>query len=204
MNPRTKLLIAQPDGAKLVSLLLWLEQYTDLEVVGTTCSGDKVADCTSFHQPDVVLLDFCLLAQDPPAATAKIKSVASAPAILVMHGKRHRTDGVSIEQRSRRLHQPEISAQRTHRNHSQGRSKARRAYVSSIRPCNDGRLGKFIPPKASSPARSQRGLCWSTLRMLAQSRRVNLALMTPDIFYLYSFRVFSGSDLTGDMGFVSN
>ncbi len=85
MNPRTKLLIAQPDGAKLVSLLLWLEQYTDMEVVGTTCSGDKLTDCTSFHQPDVVLLDFCLLSQDPPAATAKIKSVASAPAILVMH-----------------------------------------------------------------------------------------------------------------------
>ncbi len=85
MNPRTKLLIAQPDGAKLVSLLLWLEQYTDLEVVGTTCSGDKLAACTSFHQPDVVLLDFSLLAQDQPAATAKIKSVASLPAILVMH-----------------------------------------------------------------------------------------------------------------------
>jgi DNA-binding NarL/FixJ family response regulator len=82
MNPRTKLLIAQPDGAKLVSLLLWLEQYTDLEVVGTTCSGDKLASCTSFHQPDVVLLDFSLLAQDQPA---KIKSVASLPAILVMH-----------------------------------------------------------------------------------------------------------------------
>lgn len=85
MNPRTKLLIAQPDGAKLVSLLLWLEQYTDLEVVGTTCSGDKLAACTSFHQPDVVLLDFSLLAQDQPAATAKIKAVASSPAILVMH-----------------------------------------------------------------------------------------------------------------------
>lgn len=85
MNPRTKLLIAQPDGAKLVSLLLWLEQYTDLEVVGTTCSGDKLVDCTSFHQPDVVLLDFSLLAQEEKTATAKIKHAASAPAILVMH-----------------------------------------------------------------------------------------------------------------------
>lgn len=85
MNPRTKLLIAQPDGAKLVSLLLWLEQYTDLEVVGTTCSGDKLAVCTSYHQPDVVLVDFSLLAQDQPEATAKIKNTDSHPAILVMH-----------------------------------------------------------------------------------------------------------------------
>ncbi len=85
MNPRTKLLIAQPDGAKLVSLLLWLEQYTDLEVVGTTCSGDKLSYCTSFHQPDVVLLDFSLMAQDQPATTARIKAVTSSPAILVMY-----------------------------------------------------------------------------------------------------------------------
>lgn len=85
MNPRTKLLIAQPDGAKLVSLLLWLEQYTDLEVVGTTCTGDKLAACATFHQPEVVILDFSLLAQDQPATTGKIKATASHPAILVMH-----------------------------------------------------------------------------------------------------------------------
>lgn len=85
MNPRTKLLIAQPDGAKLVSLLLWLEQYSDMEVVGTTCSGDKLANCASFHQPDVVLLDFSLMAQDENNAAANIKSTSSTPAILVMH-----------------------------------------------------------------------------------------------------------------------
>ncbi len=84
MNSRTKLLIAQPDGAKLVSLLLWLEQYSDMEVVGTTCSGAKLIDCAAFHQPDVVLLDFSLLAEES-AATAKLKSVASNPALLVMH-----------------------------------------------------------------------------------------------------------------------
>jgi DNA-binding NarL/FixJ family response regulator len=85
MNPRTKLLIAQPDGAKLVSLLLWLEQYTDLEVVGTTCSGDKLAACTTFHQPEVVLLDFSLLAQDQPVIPSKIKATTTHPSILVMH-----------------------------------------------------------------------------------------------------------------------
>ncbi|MCC6976895.1 MAG: hypothetical protein IT343_01135 [Candidatus Melainabacteria bacterium] len=85
MNPRTKLLIAQPDGAKLVSLLLWLEQYSDMEVVGTTCSGDKLVNCATFHQPDVVLLDFSLMAQDEKSTAADIKSVSSTPAILVMH-----------------------------------------------------------------------------------------------------------------------
>ncbi|HNB24085.1 MAG TPA: hypothetical protein PKZ32_16825 [Candidatus Melainabacteria bacterium] len=85
MNLRTKLLIAQPDGAKLVSLLLWLEQYTDLEVVGTTCSGDKLAACTAYHQPDVVLVDFSQVAQDQQVSTAQLKASASHPAILVMH-----------------------------------------------------------------------------------------------------------------------
>lgn len=84
MNSRTKVLIAQPDGAKLVSLLLWLEQYSDLEVVGTTCSGEKLAASSAFHQPDVVLLDFTLFAQDENS-TAKIKSASSTPSVLVMH-----------------------------------------------------------------------------------------------------------------------
>jgi len=84
MNSRTKLLIAQPDGAKLVSLLLWLEQYSDMEVVGTTSSGDKLVDCTNFHQPDVVLLDFSLMAQDEKN-TSNMKAAGSTPAILVMH-----------------------------------------------------------------------------------------------------------------------
>lgn len=84
MNPRTKVLIAQPDGAKLVSLLLWLEQFTDMEVVGTTCSGEKLVACSTFHQPDVVLLDFSLFAQDE-SATAKIKMANSSPSVLMMH-----------------------------------------------------------------------------------------------------------------------
>lgn len=84
MNSRTKLLIAQPDGAKLVSLLLWFEQYTDLDVVGTTSSGEKLVGNSSYHQPDVVLADFSLLA-DEKQSIAKIKATSTSPSILVMH-----------------------------------------------------------------------------------------------------------------------
>jgi DNA-binding NarL/FixJ family response regulator len=85
MISRTKLLIAQPDAAKLVSLILWMEQFTDIEVVGTTRSGDKLVHCVASHQPDVVLLDFSLSAGNAAAAVRRIKGVSSTPAILVMH-----------------------------------------------------------------------------------------------------------------------
>lgn len=85
MISRTKLLIAQPDAGKLVSLILWMEQFTDIEVIGTTRGGEKLVNCISHHQPDVVLLDFSLSTANAGAAASRIKGVSSTPAILVMH-----------------------------------------------------------------------------------------------------------------------
>lgn len=80
MNSRTKVLIANNDGAKLISLLLWLEQYTDLEVVGTTATEDEFNQSVNDHQPDVVLMDIGI----NPSSKA-IRFTESQPAILLMH-----------------------------------------------------------------------------------------------------------------------
>lgn len=84
MNSRTKVLIANKDGARLISLLLWLEQYADLEVTGTTSSDDELKQYVIEHKPDVVLLDLNVQINGNCPASF-IKSKDSSPSVLLMH-----------------------------------------------------------------------------------------------------------------------
>ncbi|HEY9786032.1 MAG TPA: hypothetical protein V6D17_11560 [Candidatus Obscuribacterales bacterium] len=83
MNPRTKVLIANKDGAKLISLLLWLEQYGDLEVTGTTST--ELACCLNETAPDVVLMDLNVHSELETSFLRNLRNAESAPAFLLMH-----------------------------------------------------------------------------------------------------------------------
>jgi DNA-binding NarL/FixJ family response regulator len=58
VNARTKIFIAEYDCAKLIQLMLWLEQFPEFEVSGTAKIGCDMLQKIKANQPDVVLIDF--------------------------------------------------------------------------------------------------------------------------------------------------
>jgi DNA-binding NarL/FixJ family response regulator len=81
MNPRTKIFVVEHDCAKLVNLMLWLDQYPEFEITGV------VGDTRNIHQhiadtnPDLVLLD---VAETSISTVRSLKASPNAPAIVVL------------------------------------------------------------------------------------------------------------------------
>ena len=82
MNARTKIFIAEYDCARLISLMLWLEQFPEFEITGTAQFGSDLLQRVKESQPDVVLLDFNTETIDSLHIVRAIRNSASAAAIL--------------------------------------------------------------------------------------------------------------------------
>ncbi|HEY9714326.1 MAG TPA: hypothetical protein V6C72_12725 [Chroococcales cyanobacterium] len=93
MNARTKVFIVDRDCASLVSLMLWLDQFADLEVTGATADATSMAGAlvgqVKRAQPDVVLVDLASAIEIadttvfPTTLVKAIKSAAGEPGILI-------------------------------------------------------------------------------------------------------------------------
>jgi DNA-binding NarL/FixJ family response regulator len=92
VNARTKIFIADYDCASLVSLMLWLEQFPEFEVSGTSHNGAHLVDRINQVNPDLVLLDINKgVAENLPVVRA-IRGSASSPAILLKSQTEHIND----------------------------------------------------------------------------------------------------------------
>jgi DNA-binding NarL/FixJ family response regulator len=82
VNARTKIFIAEYDCARLISLMLWLEQFPEFEITGTAQFGSDLVHRVKESQPDVVLLDFNSETIDSLHIVRAIRNSATAAAIL--------------------------------------------------------------------------------------------------------------------------
>jgi DNA-binding NarL/FixJ family response regulator len=84
MIPRTKIFVVEHDCAKLVNLMLWLDQYPEFEITGV------VGDTRNIHQhiaetnPDIVLLDVDSTSGDRVTTVRSLKASPNAPAVVVL------------------------------------------------------------------------------------------------------------------------
>lgn len=85
MDTRTKVFFIEPSCAKLVSLMLWLDQYPEFELVGTASSAFDLRDVVSDAEPDVVLFDIGASSPDDLRSIRELKTTRPCPAVLVMH-----------------------------------------------------------------------------------------------------------------------
>jgi DNA-binding NarL/FixJ family response regulator len=82
VNARTKIFIAEYDCARLISLMLWLEQFPEFEITGTAQFGTDLLKRIKESQPDVVLLDFNPETIDSLHIIRAIRTSATSAAIL--------------------------------------------------------------------------------------------------------------------------
>lgn len=82
MTARTKIFIAEYDCARLISLMLWLEQFPEFEITGTAQFGTDLLRRIKDSQPDVVLLDFNPETIDSLPIVRAIRTSATSAAIL--------------------------------------------------------------------------------------------------------------------------
>jgi DNA-binding NarL/FixJ family response regulator len=85
MSNRVKIFIVEYDCVSLITLMLWLDQFPDFEVLGTTVDTGRLAEQISELQPDVVLLDIATPGPEDIAPLLQIKSVEPDPAVLLLY-----------------------------------------------------------------------------------------------------------------------
>ena len=84
MNPRTKIFVVEQDCGKLINIMLYLEQFSEFELVGSSGRACELNWQLQQANVDVIFVDS--EAQDPEslATIRTIKAAPSAPAILVL------------------------------------------------------------------------------------------------------------------------
>jgi DNA-binding NarL/FixJ family response regulator len=85
MSNRVKIFIVEYDCVSLITLMLWLDQFPDFEVLGTTIDTGRLTAQIESLQPDVVLLDIATPGPEDIAPLLEIKSVEPTPAVLLLY-----------------------------------------------------------------------------------------------------------------------
>ncbi len=89
MNERIKIFIVEYDCVSLITLMLWLDQFPDFEVLGATIDTGNLRERISELQPDVVLLDITMPGPQDVIQLREIKAMIPTPAVLLLyHGVR--------------------------------------------------------------------------------------------------------------------
>ena len=85
-NPKIRVLVADDQMVVRDGLILLLEPYADLEIVGTASNGRDAVDLTKSLDPDVVIMDFHMSVMDGPNATREIRSTQPDTYLIIMSG----------------------------------------------------------------------------------------------------------------------
>lgn len=85
MNDRVKIFIVEYDCVNLITLMLWLDQFTDFDVLGTTVDTGSIKTQIEELKPDVVLLDIASPGPEDIPQLREIKSVENAPAVVLLY-----------------------------------------------------------------------------------------------------------------------
>ncbi len=86
MDQRTKIFVIEHDCAKLVNLMLWLDQFPEFEIAGVIDDVRNIQNYMNESRPDVVLMngDSPHAPHDAIASVRSLKANPHAPAIVVM------------------------------------------------------------------------------------------------------------------------
>ena len=104
MNSRIKIFIVEYDCVSLITLMLWLDQFPEFEVLGTTIDTGSLSQQMEDLKPDVVLLDIATPGPEDIPQLREIKSVVPAPAVLLLyHGDSAGLKGTLLEESEAQL-----------------------------------------------------------------------------------------------------
>ena len=84
MNPRTKIFVVEQDCGKLINLMLFLEQFSEFELVGSSGRACELNWQLQQASVDVILIDSEAQDAESLATIRTIKAAPNAPAILVL------------------------------------------------------------------------------------------------------------------------
>lgn len=84
MGPRTRVLLIQNDCAKLISLMLWLEQFPEFEIAGAGDDTHNLQEQIVQHEPDVLLIDAESLTSERLQCLKKLRAFPNAPAVVII------------------------------------------------------------------------------------------------------------------------
>jgi DNA-binding NarL/FixJ family response regulator len=90
MDTCTKIFVIDKDCAKLVNLMLCLDQFPEFEIVGLIDDARNLSQQISDNRPDIILLDIASVGTDAVSALLSLKESPTSPAVVVM-GKRDKT-----------------------------------------------------------------------------------------------------------------
>jgi len=95
MNQRIKIFIVEYDCVSLITLMLWLDQFPEFDVLGTTINTGNLKEQIAELEPDVVLLDIETPGPEDIPVLKEVKSVQPSPAVILLyHGDADGLEGV--------------------------------------------------------------------------------------------------------------
>ena len=95
MTNRIKIFIVEYDCSSLITLMLWLDQFPEFDVLGTTIQSGDLREKIVELEPDVVLLDIETPGPEDVAPLRLVQSVTPPPAVLLLyHGDPAGLEGV--------------------------------------------------------------------------------------------------------------
>lgn len=84
MDVPTKIFIVETDCESLVNTMLWLEQYSDFEIYGTSLADASLAEQIEAVQPDVVMLGVSSVCAQAALSVKGIRATSAAPAVMLL------------------------------------------------------------------------------------------------------------------------
>ncbi len=84
MHPRTKIFVVEQDCGKLINIMLFLEQFPEFELVGSSARACELNWQLQQANVDVILIDSEAQDAEGLATIRNIRAAASAPAVLLL------------------------------------------------------------------------------------------------------------------------
>lgn len=95
MNQRIRIFIVEYDCVSLITLMLWLDQFPEFDVLGTTVDTGNLRQKLIELQPDVVLMNIQTPGPEDIMPLRAVRSVNPSPAVLLLyHGDEEGLEGV--------------------------------------------------------------------------------------------------------------
>lgn len=82
-NQPVKVVLADDHPALIEGVKQWLKRQTDIQLVGTTSTGDNVLQLAHARQPDVLVLDVCMPGLSSIEVVRQTQVLRNAPRVLM-------------------------------------------------------------------------------------------------------------------------
>lgn len=84
MSPRIRVLVIQNDCARLISMMLWLEQFAEFEIAGIVDDSQRLQEQLVENEPDVLLIDAESLSPERVKCLKALHAFPNAPALIII------------------------------------------------------------------------------------------------------------------------